>query len=230
MPVVVAPGVQQQVHSTALCHLTTPAHVPRLNTVSHAPLLQVFRFMHLAPEKADYKCSFKSANTGSTASSCGFDAPASVTAPPSTSPGGVEVVLEVGFEPSSVGESLRDTLVVASPVGGEYQVPLVGRCLPPKPQGPIDVAKVGRGCWGVGCAGRLPGLGGNPRVRCTAVNTGGQCLRNHLVHCRAHSMRATSLWHLHGRHRTCTQDTFLQHTRGIRRVWPSGCTCLLESC
>jgi hypothetical protein len=110
----------------------------------------VFRFMHLAPEKADYKCSFKSANPGATASSCGFDAPAAVTAPPSTSPGGVEVVLEVGFEPSSVGESLRDTLVVASAVGGEYQVPLVGRCLPPKPQGPIDVAKVGGSCWGVG--------------------------------------------------------------------------------
>ena len=66
-----------------------------------------------------------------------------MSAPAASASGGVEVELEVGFEPATVGESLRDVLVVASPVGGEYQVPLVGRCVPPKPQGPVDVSKVG---------------------------------------------------------------------------------------
>lgn len=69
------------------------------------------------------------------------------------STGGVEVELEVGFEPFAMGEALRDTLVVASPAGGEYLVPLVGRCVPPKPQGPIDVSEVGCLCsggWDVG--------------------------------------------------------------------------------
>jgi len=54
----------------------------------------------------------------------------------------VEVELEVGFEPHALGESIRDTLVVSSPTAGEYLVPLVGRCTPPKPQGPINVAEV----------------------------------------------------------------------------------------
>lgn len=53
-----------------------------------------------------------------------------------------QVELEVGFEPSAIGESLKDTLVVSSAVAGEYHIPLVGRCVPPKPQGPIELSKV----------------------------------------------------------------------------------------
>ncbi len=51
----------------------------------------------------------------------------------------------MGFEPHTLGEAIRDTLVVANAAGGEYLVPLVGRCTPPKPQGPINVAEVGAG-------------------------------------------------------------------------------------
>jgi hypothetical protein len=64
---------------------------------------------------------------------------------PKTPPGGVEVEVEVGFEPSALGEALRDTLLVAHPTGGEYSVPLTGRCGPPKPQGPISLAEVREG-------------------------------------------------------------------------------------
>jgi len=102
---------------------------------------QIFRFRHWAPEKADYKCAFQNSSSGGSSSSSGFDAPGVVPAPAASGSGGVELELEVGFEPATVGESLRDVLVVASPVGGEYQVPLVGRCVPPKPQGPVDVSK-----------------------------------------------------------------------------------------
>jgi hydrocephalus-inducing protein len=49
--------------------------------------------------------------------------------------------VEIAFEPTRVGDSFRDTLTLSSPAGGEYSVPLVGRCLAPKAQGPIDVSK-----------------------------------------------------------------------------------------
>jgi hypothetical protein len=51
----------------------------------------------------------------------------------------------VGFEPSCLGEAIRDTLVVSHPIAGEYLMPLVGRCVPPKPQGPINVSEVNTG-------------------------------------------------------------------------------------
>ncbi len=52
-------------------------------------------------------------------------------------------VMQVHFEPTMLGESLRDTLVVVSKDAGEFQCPLLGSCVPPKPQGPVDVSKVG---------------------------------------------------------------------------------------
>lgn len=74
----------------------------------------------------------------------GFDAPAIITAPPA-GPHGVEVECVVGFEPSAVGEAVRDVLLVTSAAAGAYEVPLMGQCVPPKPQGPIDVSRVSSG-------------------------------------------------------------------------------------
>lgn len=121
-------------------------------------LLQVLRFTHWLQEKAEYKCSFKSSSSGSAAgapagvggvaaSSTGFDAPLSVAAPPA-GPNGADVECVVGFEPCALGEAVRDVLLLTSPSAGVFEVPLMGQCVPPKPQGPIDVSKVrGRGCW-----------------------------------------------------------------------------------
>ena len=33
----------------------------------------------------------------------------------------------------------RATLILSSPIGGDYTIPLIGTCLPPKPQGPFTV-------------------------------------------------------------------------------------------
>ncbi|KAG7468631.1 hypothetical protein MATL_G00145140 [Megalops atlanticus] len=52
--------------------------------------------------------------------------------------GGVEVSVEVYFEPCQLGES-RGLLTVSSGSGGEYVFPLCGSCTPPKPQGPFSV-------------------------------------------------------------------------------------------
>jgi hydrocephalus-inducing protein len=103
--------------------------------------------MHWLPEKAEYKCSFRGGNnsTASGVVSCtqGFDAPATITAPPA-GPNGVEVECVVGFEPCAFGEAVRGTLLIASSSAGSYEVPLMGQCVPPKPLGPIDLSKVRR--------------------------------------------------------------------------------------
>lgn len=114
--------------------------------------LQVLRFKHWLPDRAEYKCSFKSSSVGAAgggsgdgvaASSSGFDAPSSVAAQPA-GPNGSDVECLVGFEPCALGESVRDTLLLSSAAGGVYEVPLMGQCVPPKPQGPVDVSKVRR--------------------------------------------------------------------------------------
>lgn len=91
---------------------------------------QAFRFQHYANEKTDYACSFSSKGNK------GFLCDASVTAHLAGQEGN-PVEVNVTFEPTQIGETFRDTLVVTSPVGGEYICPVFGRCVPPKPQGPI---------------------------------------------------------------------------------------------
>ena len=65
-----------------------------------------------------------------------FKVEKSIAAAPSQTPSGIEVPFEIAYEPSNVGE-MRATLLLTSPMGGDYTVPLVGTCLPPKPQGPF---------------------------------------------------------------------------------------------
>nr|CAD7202008.1 unnamed protein product [Timema douglasi] len=51
--------------------------------------------------------------------------------------------VEVTYEPSSLG-SVHALLTITSTTGGEFIFPLIGKCTPPKPQGPI-VLKPGTG-------------------------------------------------------------------------------------
>ncbi len=61
-----------------------------------------------------------------------FKVDKAVAAAPASS-SGTEVVVEVTYEPSRIGES-RDTLTVSSTSGGDYTFPLFGTAMPPKPQ------------------------------------------------------------------------------------------------
>jgi len=65
-----------------------------------------------------------------------FAVEASVSAPAAEGSNGVEVAVDVTFEPSKMGES-SDTLTISSAEGGEYTCVLKGTALPPRPQGPI---------------------------------------------------------------------------------------------
>lgn len=58
-----------------------------------------------------------------------------IIAPPGAQ-GGTEVSVEVYFEPSRLGET-KGLLQLTSLIGGEYIIPLFGKALPPKPQGPF---------------------------------------------------------------------------------------------
>lgn len=49
-----------------------------------------------------------------------------------------EASLDVTFEPTRLGDT-QGVLVISSNTGGEYSIPLIGHCLPPKPQGPFVI-------------------------------------------------------------------------------------------
>ena len=53
-------------------------------------------------------------------------------------PGGTALSTDVTFEPQWLGET-EGTVTIASSSGGEYQFPIKGTCIPPKPQGPFHV-------------------------------------------------------------------------------------------
>ncbi|XP_062442830.1 hydrocephalus-inducing protein homolog [Rhea pennata] len=61
--------------------------------------------------------------------------------------GGSEVGVEVTYEPCQLGES-RATLLLSSPLSGEYSIPLFGLSIPPKPQGPFQIK--------AGCSTSIP--------------------------------------------------------------------------
>ncbi|XP_067853715.1 hydrocephalus-inducing protein homolog [Heptranchias perlo] len=86
------------------------------------------KFMNHSRQKLEYQCKVDSSD---------FLVDKSITVSPA-SPGGSEVSVEVTYEPLRVGES-RATLNIFSSIGGEYNIPLFGMCLPAKPQGPFQI-------------------------------------------------------------------------------------------
>lgn len=59
-----------------------------------------------------------------------------ITAPAADSKDGVEVSVNIKFEPSGMNES-KSLLVISSVEGGTYQYYLVGQTLNPQPKGPF---------------------------------------------------------------------------------------------
>eukprot|EP00960_Hanusia_phi_P024729 728453-Hanusia_phi.AAC.1 len=89
-----------------------------------------FRFVHFLKAAATYQCH---------ADDPAFSVPATISAPAATEETGVEVEVEVTFEPSKLGEC-NAKLTLESDEAGEYLCILNGHGLPPNPQGPFDVA------------------------------------------------------------------------------------------
>ncbi|EKX37002.1 hypothetical protein GUITHDRAFT_78541 [Guillardia theta CCMP2712] len=89
-----------------------------------------FRFLHFLKSAATYQCH---------ADDPAFSVPTTISAPAATEETGVEVEVEVTFEPSKLGEC-NAKLTLQSDEAGEYLCILNGHGLPPNPQGPFDVA------------------------------------------------------------------------------------------
>ncbi|KAJ3047832.1 hypothetical protein HK097_011139 [Rhizophlyctis rosea] len=89
---------------------------------------QIFRFLSFAKAKTEYSCRIDHPD---------FVVEKSVSAGSATT-GGVELTVDVTYEPSKIGDA-RTQLVVSSPTGGDYICPLYGHCVAPQPQGPITV-------------------------------------------------------------------------------------------
>lgn len=117
-------------------NLTCTPHVAerslRFNANLGSEAKQTFRFISYAPNPTDYECSV-------TGTHFGVDSGAKISAAAAAPDGdGVEVVVELRYEPSAVG-TVRETFTANSPTGGKYSCVLYGICEMPKPQGPIVI-------------------------------------------------------------------------------------------
>jgi hypothetical protein len=71
-----------------------------------------------------------------------FQVAATVPAPAAPDWTGVEVSVDVTFEPESMG-AVRGELRLSSPDAGTYTWPLYGAAVPPRPRGPFSIPKGG---------------------------------------------------------------------------------------
>eukprot|EP00937_MAST-01D_sp_MAST-1D-sp2_P000047 g47.t1 len=97
-------------------------------------LQREFRFKSFSPNSATFTCSVSDA--------AAFSVPASVSAEASDGWNGTEVVLEVSYEPSALGD-VTDVLTLKSADAGDYSCKLFGHCTEPQPKGPFTVPKGG---------------------------------------------------------------------------------------
>lgn len=88
-----------------------------------------FRFISYVKQRTEYTCKLDNQE---------FSVDKVVNAPAATSNGGVEVCVDVTYEPSRLGDA-RTQLVVSSAAGGDYICYLQGHCTSPRPQGPVLV-------------------------------------------------------------------------------------------
>ena len=86
--------------------------------------------------RVEYSCRIRDRASGDNSESSNFHVDKSIMA------SGTEVIIEVNFEPSHVGD-FQATLFLSSSQGGDYTVPLFGHCLPPRPEGP-HIVKAGQ--------------------------------------------------------------------------------------
>jgi hypothetical protein len=89
---------------------------------------QMLRFTSYAKIKTEYTCKLDNSDF--------ITEKSIIVLPTSSSANGVEVSLEVQYEPCKIGD-VKTQLIVSSPNGGDYIFPLIGHCVAPRPQGPV---------------------------------------------------------------------------------------------
>eukprot|EP01117_Protostelium_nocturnum_P017772 TRINITY_DN7292_c0_g1_i2.p1 TRINITY_DN7292_c0_g1~~TRINITY_DN7292_c0_g1_i2.p1 ORF type:complete len:440 (+),score=74.56 TRINITY_DN7292_c0_g1_i2:122-1441(+) len=89
--------------------------------------VQAFRFINFVKAKTEYHCSVDNED---------FLVDKSIIVPSGS--GGNEVVVDICYEPSKLGDS-KANLKIFSEIGGEFNCCLFGHCTLPQPQGPIII-------------------------------------------------------------------------------------------
>jgi len=116
-------------------NLTCTPHVAerslRFNTNLGNEVKQTYRFISFATNPTDYECKLDGNQ---------FELDTVKVSAPAAEPGsdGVEVTVDIRYEPSVVG-SARGSFTASSATGGNYTCILFGNCELPKPQGPIVI-------------------------------------------------------------------------------------------
>ncbi|CAJ1447961.1 unnamed protein product [Effrenium voratum] len=123
-------------------HVAKPAGLEK-TIVFKAPLgsldcMQTFRFYHYTQKATTFSAAVEPAPGQKSCSD--FVPEAKDVKVDAAGPDGLEVSVNVKFQPSELGE-IRALLVLTSADGGEYKALLVGYAQPPQPQGPVDVPK-----------------------------------------------------------------------------------------
>ena len=94
-----------------------------------------FRFLNFLRKPETYKVALSSKVDGAPID---FECDPSVNAPAAEGSNGIEVAVDLTFEPSSMKGS-DALLTISSAEGGEYTCEVRGEALPPRPQGPIAI-------------------------------------------------------------------------------------------
>lgn len=101
-------------------------------------VMETFKFLHFARKPAAYTARIDPA-PGRKGPTGDFTVESKdIKANASNEEGGIEVGVDIRFQPSMMNE-VRALLVLSSPDGGEYKALLVGYTQPPQPQGPVVV-------------------------------------------------------------------------------------------
>jgi hydrocephalus-inducing protein len=100
-----------------------------------ASQVQTFRFKAFCAEPTTFKCS--------TGLPKFFEVQEKLEVPAADGFDGIDVSVEVTFEPEALGE-VKDILTITSDAGGEYSCALNGQCTPALPQGPFKIPKGGQ--------------------------------------------------------------------------------------
>eukprot|EP00928_Gymnodinium_smaydae_P044401 TRINITY_DN29620_c0_g4_i1.p1 TRINITY_DN29620_c0_g4~~TRINITY_DN29620_c0_g4_i1.p1 ORF type:complete len:3072 (+),score=826.41 TRINITY_DN29620_c0_g4_i1:896-10111(+) len=99
--------------------------------------VQAFKFQHYAAKPASYTARIEPAPGHKEQPAGVFTIETKdIKAAAASEQGGVEVVVDIRFQPSMLGE-VRALAVVSSPDGGDYKALLVGEASAPQPQGPF---------------------------------------------------------------------------------------------
>ena len=96
--------------------------------------VQKFRFRHFLRDKAELSCKVTQ--------SLFFKVVDVLKLDPASSWEGSEACVTVEYEPQALGQ-VKDTLLLESENGGQYECSLYGNCEPPRPQGPIKIMAKG---------------------------------------------------------------------------------------